>query len=385
MKQGHPPTIPFGKPFIAGKELFYIAQAVMGGQLSGDGAFSRRCEQWLAARHGSARALLTPSGTAALELAAMLLDLAPGDEIIMPSFTFVTTASAFALRGAVPVFVDIRPDTFNIDERLVEAAITPQTRAIVAVHYGGCACEMDTLRAIASTHRLVLIEDAAHALGASYRGQALGGFGDLACLSFHETKNIISGEGGALLVNRPELAERAAILRQKGTDRERFLAGLTDKYTWVDLGSSYLASELTAAFLWGQLEQAEVITARRQRLWENYRRLLAPGEAAGWFRLQAIPAECWPNGHLFALIARCREERDALLAHLGRLGISAVFHYVPLHDSPAGQRFGRVGSTLRETERIAACLLRLPLFFELQEEDQLRIANAVLAWYEHGE
>lgn len=383
MKPNNTSFIPFGKPFIAGKELFYIAQAVMSGQISGDGQYTRYCEDWLATRHGSARALLTPSGTAALELAAMLLDLAPGDEVILPSFTFVTTASAFALRGAVPVFIDIRPDTFNLDERLVEAALTPRTRAIVAVHYGSCACDMSALRTIADLHGLVLIEDAAHALGASYQGQPLGSIGDLACLSFHETKNIISGEGGALLVNRPKWVERAAILRQKGTDRERFLAGLTDKYTWVELGSSYLASELTAAFLWGQLEQAEAITEQRRALWENYQQRLAGGEHAGYYQLQQIPADCEPNGHLLALIARTHDEREALIQRLRAQGISSVFHYAPLHDSPAGRRYGRCGSPMHETESIAARLLRLPLYFELSFADQECVVNALLTYYEN--
>ncbi|MCX7897459.1 MAG: dTDP-4-amino-4,6-dideoxygalactose transaminase [Rhodocyclaceae bacterium] len=375
--------IPFNKPFIAGKELYHIAQAVLNGHLSGDGHYTHRCAQWLCGYHGSQRALLTPSGTAALELAALLLDLSPGDEVIMPSFTFVTTASAFALRGATPVFVDIREDTFNLDERMVEAAITPRTRAIVAVHYGGCACEMTALREIADRHGLTLIEDAAHALGAHYQNRPLGSFGDLACLSFHETKNLISGEGGALLVNRADWSERAAILRQKGTDRERFLAGLIDKYTWIELGSSYVASELVAAFLWGQFEQAETITVRRLQLWENYRKLLSCGEEAGWYRLQHIPSHCRPNGHLFALVARFPEEREALLAYLKKNGISAVFHYVPLHASPAGRRLGRTGSRMDVTERISACLLRLPLFYELSTEDQKRVADTIIAWYQH--
>lgn len=381
MKRASVPIIPFGKPFVAGKELFYIAQAVMAGQLSGDGEFTRRCEGWLKERLGAQCALLTPSGTAALELAALLLDLAPGDEVVMPSFTFVTTASAFALRGAVPVFVDIRPDTFNIDEQLVEAAITPRTRAIVAVHYGGCGCDMAALRAIADQHGLILIEDAAHALGASHQGRPLGSYGDLACLSFHETKNVISGEGGALLVNRPEWAERAAIVRQKGTDRDRFLAGLSDKYTWVELGSSFVASELTAAFLWGQMEQADAIAARRRALWENYRRRLLDGERAGRFELQRIPDSSVPNGHLFAIVAQNAGQRAALIDHLRRQGISAVFHYVPLHDSPAGRRFCRCGSEMPETNRIAAGLVRLPLYFELDEADQARVIEAVLEWH----
>lgn len=373
--------IPFGKPFVAGKELFYIAQAVMKGQLSGDGIFTERCEDWLIHRHGSVRALLTPSGTAALELAALLLDLKPGDEVIMPSFTFVTTASAFALRGAIPVFVDIRPDTFNLDERLVRAAITPQTRAIVAVHYGGCPCNMEALRRLADDHGLLLIEDAAHALGASWYDKPLGSFGDLACLSFHETKNIICGEGGALLVNRADLAERAGILRQKGTNRDSFLAGLTEKYTWIDLGSSYVASELTAAFLWGQIENEAVITSRRRTLWNNYYQKLVAGEVLGCYTLQRYPAGAQLNGHLFALVLPDPAQRPAFLAYLRDQGIGAVFHYVPLHDAPAGRRFGRCGSAMHETERIAAALVRLPLYFEMDEAAQARVISALNVWF----
>lgn len=376
--------IPFGKPFIAGKELYYIAQAVMEGHLSGDGPFSARCEHWLERHTGAAKALLTPSGTDALELAALLLDIGPGDEIIMPSFTFVSTATAFVLRGATPVFVDIREESLNLDERLVEAAITPRTRAIVAVHYGGCGCEMDALQDIASRHGLALVEDAAHALCATYRGKPLGGFGDLACFSFHETKNVISGEGGALVVNRPDLVERATVIRQKGTNRNQFLAGQTDKYTWVDIGSSFVASEIVAAFLWGQLERAEEVTQKRLDIWRQYHAALSPLERQGVFSLSSPPAHCNANGHIFYLLTRSEEERNALLRHLNRQGVNAVFHYVPLHSSPAGRRFARSHGELAVTDAVAARLLRLPLYFEMGAEEVLRVQEAVAGFYGLG-
>lgn len=376
--------IPFGKPFIAGKELYYIAQAVMEGHLSGDGPFSARCEQWMERYLGAPKAFLTPSCTDALELAALLLDIGPGDEVIMPSFTFVSTATAFVLRGAVPVFVDIRADTLNLDECLVEAAVTPRTRAIVAVHYGGCGCEMDALRDIADRHGLALIEDAAHALGASYRGKPLGSFGDLACFSFHETKNVISGEGGALVVNRPELVERAAVIRQKGTNRNQFLAGQTDKYTWVDVGSSFVASEIVAAFLWGQLERAEEITGRRKELWRQYHSALAPLEEQGAFALPSPPAHCTVNGHVFYLLAPSEGERDALLHGLNQQGANAVFHYVPLHSSPAGRRFARSHGELTVTDSLAGRLLRLPLYFEMGEADMTTVIGAISSHYSRG-
>jgi dTDP-4-amino-4,6-dideoxygalactose transaminase len=374
-------NIPFGKPFIAGKELYYIAQAVMDGHLSGDGPFSARCERWLEQHTGASKALLTPSCTDALELAALLLDIGPGDEVIMPSFTFVSTATAFVLRGAVPVFVDIREDTLNLDEGLVEAAITPRTRAIVAVHYGGCGCEMEALRDIADRHGLALVEDAAHALGASYRGKPLGSFGDLACFSFHETKNVISGEGGALVVNRPELVERAEVIRQKGTNRHQFLAGQTDKYTWVDVGSSFVASEIVAAFLWGQLERAEEITGKRMDLWRQYHSALAPLEKQGAFSLPQPPAHCHVNGHIFYLLARSEDERNALLRTLNQKGVNAVFHYVPLHSSPAGQRFARCHGELAVTDSVAGRLLRLPLYYGMEVEGMGSVLGAVSAHY----
>lgn len=371
--------IPFGKPFIAGKELYYIAQAVMGGHLSGDGPFSARCEQWLEQHTGAPKALLTPSGTDALELAALLLDIGPGDEVIMPSFTFVSTATAFVLRGAVPVFVDIREDTLNLDERLVEAAITARTRAIVAVHYGGCGCEMERLRAIADRNGLALIEDAAHALCASYRGMPLGSFGDLACFSFHETKNVISGEGGALLVNRPDLVERATIIRQKGTNRNQFLAGQTDKYTWVDLGSSFVASEIVAAFLWGQLERAEEITGRRMELWQKYHQALTPLLVSRRISLPTPPMHCGLNGHIYYVLVADKETRDSLLKYLNAKGVNAVFHYVPLHSSPAGQLYGRAMGGLGVTDSVAERLVRLPLYYEMTDVDVERISREIAA------
>jgi dTDP-4-amino-4,6-dideoxygalactose transaminase len=372
--------IPFSKPFIAGKELFYVAQAVMSGQLAGDALFTTLCEKWLEKHFSAPKVLLTPSGTAALELAALLLNLQPGDEVIVPSFTFVTTASAFALRGVIPVFVDIREDTFNLDETLVEKAITPRTRAIIAVHYAGCACELDVLRAIADKHGLALVEDAAHALGSSWRGKPLGSFGDLSCISFHDTKNIIAGEGGALVINRPELIDKAMTIRQKGTDRHRFLAGLTDKYTWVELGSSYVASELVAAFLWGQLEQFNAITSTRRRLWHAYQKALRSSESVEHLQLQSIPDECEINGHIFAVLAPSQEDRGRLLEHLKNNGINALFHYVPLHSSPAGRRLGRSHSSLDITNDISERLIRLPLYYELTDADQERVLSSLFSW-----
>jgi dTDP-4-amino-4,6-dideoxygalactose transaminase len=357
--------IPFNKPYMTGKEIWYISQAHHAGQLAGDGQFTRKCHQWLEAQANCHKALLTHSCTAALEMSAILADLEPGDEVIMPSYTFVSTANAFVLRGAVPVFIDIRPDTLNIDEALVESAITGRTRAIVPVHYAGVGCEMDTLQQIAVKHKLLLIEDAAQALMASYKGQPLGGFGDLGCFSFHETKNIISGEGGALIINNPQYAEKAEIIREKGTNRSTFFRGQVNKYTWIDKGSSYLPGELIAAFLYAQFEEAQTIITIRLRLWEYYHQLLKPLETDGKLRRPVIPLECEHNAHMYYILLPDLQTRTKLISHLDAHGINSVFHYVPLHSSPAGRNYGRVNGDMDNTNQISDCLLRLPLFPEL--------------------
>jgi dTDP-4-amino-4,6-dideoxygalactose transaminase len=374
--------IPFNKPFIVGAELENIAQAVAEGQLSGDGPYSQRCHRWLEEQLGCARALLTHSCTAALEMAAILCDIRPGDEIVMPSYTFVSTANAFALRGGVPVFVDVRPDTFNLDERLVDAAITPRTKAIVPVHYAGVPCAMDEILAIAARHGLMVIEDAAQALLSDYRGRRPGAIGHLGCLSFHETKNVISGEGGALLISDPRLIERAEIVREKGTNRSRFFRGEVDKYTWVDIGSSYLPSELVGAFLFAQLERAEQITAQRKALCRVYRDALQPLATAGRARLPVgDPGGTSSNGHAFYLLLEDEPTRAALIAHLKARGIHAVFHYVPLHASPAGRAHGRVSGTMTVTDDVAQRLLRLPLYHDLTADQVLEIAAAIRVFF----
>ncbi|MDH3998821.1 MAG: dTDP-4-amino-4,6-dideoxygalactose transaminase [Desulfuromonadales bacterium] len=371
--------IPFNKPYMTGKELWYISQAHHHGQLAGDGQFSRKAHELLQEMTGCQKALLTHSCTAALEMAAILADLEPGDEVIMPSFTFVSTANAFVLRGAVPVFVDIRPDTLNLDETKVEQAITKRTRAIVPVHYAGVACEMDTLCAIAKRHNLLVIEDAAQGVMASYKGRALGSIGDLGCYSFHETKNVISGEGGALLVNRKDWVERAEIVREKGTNRSQFFRGEVDKYSWVDVGSSYLPGEVIAAFLVAQLESAEEITARRLEVWNQYHQGFAELEARGWVRRPVVPQECQHNAHMYYLLVEDVEVRTQLLESLRQRDIYAVFHYVPLHDSPAGTRYGRTADKLDVTESASGRLLRLPFFVGL--EDVPRIVDEVRTFF----
>jgi dTDP-4-amino-4,6-dideoxygalactose transaminase len=370
--------IPFNKPFIVGKELYYIAQAVQSGQLSGDGIFTRRAQRWLEERLGCRKALLTHSCTAALEMAAILCDVGPGDEVIMPSFTFVSTANAFVLRGARPVFIDVRADTLNIDERRIEPALSERTKAIVVVHYGGVACDMDPIMRIARTRGLTVVEDAAHALLGRWRSAPLGAVGHLGCLSFHETKNVISGEGGALLINDERLVRRAEIIREKGTDRSAFFRGEIDKYSWRDIGSSFLPSELVAAFLWGQIEHADAITEGRLRRCERYRERLAPLAGAGCFEL---PPPFQGTGPVFFLLARDQKERDALLAHLRSAGIQAVFHYLPLHSSPAGRQWGRSSGTLDNTDRISATLVRLPLYYEMSDAEQDRVVEEVARFY----
>ena len=369
--------IPFNRPYATGKELVYTAEAHRNHHLSGDGLFTKRCHQWIEQQTGCARALLTHSCTSALDLAALLLDIKSGDEIIMPSYTFVSTANAFVLRGAVPVFVDIREDTLNLDERLIEAAITPRTRAIAPVHYAGVSCEMDAILAIARRHHLRIVEDAAQGIMAGYKGRALGAIGDLGSFSFHETKNIISGEGGSLLVNDPELALRAEIIREKGTDRSRFFRGEVDKYTWQDVGSSFLPSEIIAAFLWAQLEEASRITRERLAIWQRYHDMMAPLEQQGLLRRPIVPADCQHNGHIYYILLQSRFERQNVLDELTANGIHAVFHYVPLHSSPAGLRFGRAQGDLAVTTSLSQRLIRLPMWLGLSEVQQQRVCDVL--------
>lgn len=371
-------NIPFNKPYMTGKELWNIAQAHANGHLAGDGEFTKRCSRWLEARTGANKALLTHSCTAALEMAALLADIQPGDEVIMPSYTFVSTANAFVLRGAVPVFVDIRPDTLNIDESLIEAAITERTKAIVPVHYAGVGCEMDTIMAIANKHGLLVIEDAAQAVMANYKGRPLGSIGQMGALSFHETKNIISGEGGALLVNSPHYAERAEVIREKGTNRSQFFRGQVDKYTWVDIGSSYLPGEIIAAFLAAQMEEADSITRQRLAVWNTYHQWLAEAEKAGKLRRPVVPAHCAHNAHMYYILLPDLEHRTVFIDKLRKAGINTVFHYIPLHSAPAGQRNGRTHGELRVTNEMSERLVRLPLWVGL-EEQQAEVIQHVMA------
>jgi dTDP-4-amino-4,6-dideoxygalactose transaminase len=374
---GLPAKIPFNRPYATGDEFGFIQQAIDNLHLSGNGPFTERCSAWMQQRLGCERALLTFSCTSALEMATLLAGIGPGDEVVVPSFTFPTTASAVALRGAVPVFVDIRPDTLNLDERLVEAAITPRTRALLPVHYAGVACSLDALAAIAEKHGLVMIEDAAQGFSATYRERPLGTVGDLGTLSFHETKNLTCGEGGALLVNRADWVARAEILQEKGTNRSQFLRGQVDKYTWVDLGSSFLTSEINAAFLWAQIQHAEKILARRMAIWSAYHERLAPLQEDGLLRCPQVPAECAHNAHMYYLLLEDRARRDALIDALAAQNIHALFHYVPLHSSVAGRRFGRAAGELPVTERTSDTLVRLPLWFEMSDSDVERVCAAV--------
>jgi dTDP-4-amino-4,6-dideoxygalactose transaminase len=369
-----PRMVPFNRPHLTGREFDYIRQAVAAGQLAGNGQFTRQCQAFLEARLGAPRVLLTHSCTAALEMAALLLDIRPGDEVIMPSFTFVSTANAFVLRGAVPVFVDIRADTQNIDERLIEQAITSRTRAIVAVHYAGVGCEMDAIREIARSRGLMVIEDAAQALGSTYKNRPLGSLGNLGAISFHETKNVISGEGGALVINDESLAERAEVLWEKGTNRSRFLRGEVDKYTWVDVGSSFLPGELTAAFLWAQLEHLDDITAQRLALWEEYYSA-SRGLTPLGLQLPNVPHDRAQNAHMFyVLIPRALSQPD-LLGEMNRRNVNAIFHYVPLHSAPAGRRYGRTGSSMAVTDDHSARLVRLPLWLGMGAETPRLVAG----------
>ena len=368
--------IPFNKPFIAGKELYYIAQAVTFGNLSGDGHFTKRCAELMQERFGVKKILMTPSCTAALEMAAQLCDVGPGDEVIMPSYTFVSTASAFVRLGARPVFVDIRPDTLNIDESLIEQAITERTKAICVVHYAGVSCAMDPIMEIARNHNLRVVEDAAQGVNSWYKGRALGSIGDLGCYSFHETKNYICGEGGALCINDPELVQRAEIIRDKGTNRQRFFRGEVDKYTWVDVGSSYVPSEICSAFLFGQLEEMDRISARRQEIYQNYVRAFQPLESASLASLPVIPADCQSNFHLFYLLLPSAEQRDDLLQKMQHRQVRALFHYVPLHNSPIGVRLN-CNTPLPLTEQLSARLIRLPFYYALTADEQYHIVELV--------
>jgi dTDP-4-amino-4,6-dideoxygalactose transaminase len=361
--------VPFNRAYTTGAELRYIADAIHSTQLAGNGPFGARCSQWLAQRTGVGRALMTHSCSGALEMAAVLAGIGPGDEVIMPSFTFVSTANAVVARGGVPVFVDIRDDTLNLDETKVEDALSARTKAVIAVHYAGVGCELDTIMAIAREHRLVVIEDAAQGVLAMYRGRPLGGIGDLGTLSFHETKNVMCGEGGALLVRRKDWIDRAEIIHEKGTDRRRFGRGQVDKYTWQEFGSSYSMSDLSAAFLWAQLEQAEAITQRRREIWEAYHDQLRALEARERLRRPVVPSHCAHNAHLYYVLLPKESDRGAVLAALNDGGVNAVFHYVPLHDAPAGQRYCRSSGSLDATETLSARLVRLPLWAAMEEGD----------------
>ena len=373
--------IPFNKPPFVGTEFDYVRAAVESGRICGDGQFNQKCHAWLQQKTGVARALLTTSCTHALEMSALICGIKPGDEVIMPSFTFVSTADAFAMRGAKCVFVDIRPDTMNIDEKLIEAAITEKTRAIVPVHYAGVACEMDTINAIAKKYNLFVIEDAAQGMMSTYKGRALGSLGDFGCYSFHETKNYSMGEGGAILIKDEEDAEKAEIIREKGTDRSRFLRGQVDKYTWVEMGSSYLPSDINAAFLYAQLEEADMINQNRRASWDAYYEMLTPLADAGRIELPVVPEECEHNSHMFYIKTAGIEERTALSAFLKENGIGSAFHYVPLHSAPAGQRFGRFHGEDRYTTVTFERLLRLPMYYGLKPDEVEFVCSKIEEFY----
>ena len=373
--------IRFNVPPYVGKETEYMKAAIDSHKICGDGEFTKRCNALIEEHTGTAKALLTTSGTQALEMAALLSDIQPGDEVILPSYTFVSTANAFVLRGAKLVFVDIRPDTMNIDEKLIEDAITDKTRAIVPVHYAGVGCEMDTIMDIAKRHNLVVVEDAAQGVNAFYKGRALGSIGDYGCFSFHETKNYSMGEGGAILINRPEQIEDAEIIREKGTDRSRFFRGQVDKYTWVNIGSSFLPSDINAAYLMAQLEMADEINENRLQSWTRYNEGLQDLAQEGVIELPYIPEECAHNAHMFYIKTKDMEERKALISYLKERDIAAVFHYVPLHSAPAGLRFGRFHGEDRYTTKESERLLRLPMYYNLSESDQQKVIDAVHGFY----
>lgn len=374
--------IPFNRPFIVGKELYYIAQAVQAGHLAGDGAFSKKCHAWMEQKFDAGKVMLTHSCTAALDICAILCDIEPGDEVIMPSFTFVSTANAFALRGANIRFVDARPDTLNMDENLIEAVINEKSRVIVPVHYAGVGCEMDTIMEIAQRHDLLVVEDAAQGVNATYKGKYLGTIGHLGTYSFHETKNFISGEGGALVVNDERFLERSEIIREKGTNRSKFFRGEVDKYTWVDIGSSFLPSEIVGAFLYAQLEEADTITRKRNEIYSYYYNQLSPLCARGFVSLPTCPEECRHNAHLFYLLVNTSTgDRDRLITSLNGINVKAVFHYVPLHTSPMGVAMGYKTGDLPITEDVSERIVRLPCYYELSREDQDRVIDGIFGFF----
>lgn len=373
--------IHFNVPPFVGKELEYVKQAIDAHKICGDGQFTKKCNAWLEERFNAQKVLLTTSGTTALDMAALMCDLQPGDEVILPSFTFSSTATAFVLAGATLVFVDVRPDTMNIDETKIEAAITEKTKVIVPVHYAGVACEMDTIMDIAKRHHLMVVEDAAQGVMSTYKGKALGTIGDFGCFSFHETKNYSMGEGGAILINDPKYNERAEILREKGTNRSKFYRGQVDKYTWIDFGDSYLPSDMNAAYLWAQLEVAEEINNDRLRIYDTYYNAFKYLEEAGKLELPIVPQGCVHNAHMFFLKCRSLEERTALINYLKDNDILAVFHYVPLHSAPAGEKFGRFHGEDVYTTAESDKLVRLPMYYKLTQEDQEKVIAAVKAFY----
>ena len=372
--------VPFNRPFVIGEEFSYMKDAIERGVLRGDGHYTKKCHELLERRLGCRKALLAHSCTAALEMAAILLDIRPGDEVIMPSYTFVSTANAFVMRGGVPVFVDIRPDTLNIDEHLIEAAITPKTRAICCVHYAGVACEMDAIMDIARRHGLAVVEDAAQGVGSSYKGRPLGTIGDLGCFSFHETKNVICGEGGALIVNGAEFVQRAEIIREKGTNRSQFFRGEVDKYTWVDIGSSYLPSDMVAAFLFAQLENMDSINAKRMSLWKEYDGFFMAYDDR--IRRPIVPSECHHNAHMYNVLFPNLAERSAFIGFLKENDINAVFHYIPLHSAPAGRKFGRVEGEMEVTNRVSDTLVRMPLYYGMADDEMESVQRAASRWFD---
>ncbi len=374
-------NIKFNKPYLTGQELEYIQQALQDDHLSGNGKFTKKCQGWFESNIGCQKALLTHSCTAALEMAAILADIQPGDEVIMPSYTFVSTANVFVLRGGVPVFVDIHPDTLNLDASKIEAAITPKTKAIVPMHYAGVGCDMAEIMALAAHHSLLVIEDAAQGIMSTYKGYPLGSIGHLAAVSFHETKNIIAGEGGVLLINDPSLVERAEIIWEKGTNRSKFFRGEVDKYTWVDIGSSYLPSEVNAAFLWAQLNEAAAITHQRIQIWQLYHQALSELHDRGKIRCPLIPSECQHNAHMYYILLPDLNSRTSLIAKLKASGINAVFHYVPLHSSPAGKKYGYSIGSMDVTDTISSRLLRLPMFPSLTNEQVDLIVSQIYEFF----
>jgi len=373
--------IPFNQPFIVGKELYYISQSVLSGKIAGDGLFTKKCEKFLESRYGTDRILLTHSCTAALEMAAILCNIGPGDEVIMPSFTFVSTANAFYLRSAKIVFVDIRKDTLNMDEAKLEDAITPRTKVVVPVHYAGVACEMDTIMAIAQAHNLIVVEDAAQGLDAKYKNQYLGTIGDIGAYSFHETKNVISGEGGAISLNSKKFVDRAEIIREKGTDRSKFFRGEIDKYTWVDIGSSYLPSDIVAAFLFAQLENIDQISKKREALFAYYYKALTPLADNEQLVLPYVSDECLCNNHMFYILLKDEKRRNALIDHLKSKNILSVFHYIPLHQSPVGKKMGYDDGCLPVTESVSRRLLRLPFYFGLTRKEQDFVVDEINTYF----